>query len=212
MVGSVDKGNRYRKKEGRWQEVDLFVLRSHNIKTDNKQTKTEKIELALKTINKTFAPKQDNQIMLELTNRARGMLQGAQNNSSMWRAVSELGADKNRLLQQRVVAFLQEHEDEIAEPLSAEHKQEFSKVTQLLRKMEIVHSVDYETGIAVYLEDGKWYTAWFEKQTKTLQVLTYDEDSATIPEHVRNKVGMLKLIDAGNVIENVGMRVQDNLF
>ena len=99
-----------------------------------------------------------------------------------------------------------------SEPLSAEHKQEFSKVTQLLRKMEIVHSVDYETGIAVYLEDGKWYTAWFEKQTKTLQVLTYDEDSATIPEHVRNKVGMLKLIDAGNVIENVGMRVQDNLF
>ena len=218
LVGSVDMGNRYRRKEGKWQEVNLFVLRSHNIKTDNHQTKTEKIELALKTINKTFAPKQDNQIMLELTNRARGMLQGAQNNNSMWRAVSELSADKNRLLQQRVVAFLQEHEDEIAEPLSAEHKQEFSKVTQLLRKMEIVHSVNYETGIAVYLENGKWYTAWYENDatrqspTKMLQVLTYDEDSATIPEHVRNKVGMLKLIDAGNVIENVGMKVQDNLF
>ncbi|NDB70486.1 MAG: hypothetical protein EB015_21265 [Methylocystaceae bacterium] len=146
------------------------------------------------------------------------MLQGAQNNSSMWRAVSELSANKNWLLQQRVVAFLQEHEDEIAEPLSAEHKQEFSKVTQLLRKMEIVHSVNYETGIVVYLENDKWYTAWYENDatrqspTKMLQVLTYDEDSATIPEHVRNKVGMLKLIDAGNVIENVGMRVQDNLF
>ena len=37
LVGSVDKGNRYRRKEGKWQEVDLFVLRSHNIKTDNKK-------------------------------------------------------------------------------------------------------------------------------------------------------------------------------
>lgn len=88
--------------------------------------------------------------------------------------------------------------DERTEALSLLQHQQLVNAAKAL-----YHELDTKKCLTVYLTNGK-YTV---QQGEVLQEYV----SETLPEHIKTKVGLLKLVENRQVVPEVGVRV-DNLY
>lgn len=112
-----------------------------------------------------------------------------------------------RKLHQPMMTFAHKHWDQFISMLDERDRNiayDLLKQQQLSNEAKALYSeVDSRKCLTVLLTNGK-YTV---QQGEVLQ----DYESDTLPEHIKTKVGLLKLVENKQVVAEVGVRV-DNLY
>jgi len=162
---------------------------------------TSKPKEALKAIEKYFFPLTDAEHIDKAFKHAYHLI-----HSELSTARHMLDKDI-RNMQQPMMTFANNRWDEFLSGLSVEDR---GRALDLLKHQQLYNSaralfqdIDHKKCLTVYLSDGK-YTV---QQGEVLQ----DYESDTLPEHIKTKVGLLKLVEEKEVIPEVGVRV-GNLY
>lgn len=162
---------------------------------------TSKPKEALKAVEKYFYPLTDQEYMDATFRHAHHLVYVESTN-----ARSELDTSI-RHLHQPMMAFAHKHWDTFLSTLDDKTKGE---ALNLLKHQQLANAakalfkeVDGRKCLTVYLTNGKYVV----QQGEVLQ----DYESETLPEHIKTKVGLLKLVEEKQVIPEVGVRV-DNLY
>ena len=112
---------------------------------------------------------------------------------------------------------IEANEDAFLDQMPQQIKHTYELHVKAKDKVRIVSSVgkyfDAKKDITVFIEGGKWHVNDPNTQIPPeTGVTTYEADSDKIPEHIRMKVGMLKLVDDHHVIQDVGLRIDASLY
>lgn len=162
---------------------------------------TSKPKEALKAVEKYFYPLTDQEYTEQAFRHAHHLVYVETTN-----ARHELDASI-RNLHQPMMTFAHKHWDTFLSTLDDKTKGE---ALNLLKHQQLANAakalfkeVDSRKCLTVYLTNGKYVV----QQGEVLQ----DYESETLPEHIKTKVGLLKLVEEKQVIPEVGVRV-DNLY
>jgi hypothetical protein len=162
---------------------------------------TTKPKEALKAVEKYFFPLTDQEYTVQAFKEAHHLVQRETANArhTLDRSIREL--------HQPMMTFAHKHWDEFLSMLSGDERTEALSLLQHQQlanaARELYKEVDSKKCLTVYLTNGK-YTV---QQGEVLQ----EYESDTLPEHIKTKVGLLKLVENKQVVAEVGVRV-DNLY
>lgn len=159
---------------------------------------TTKLDKAIKNVCKEFYPITTNERMIEAISKAQGMMQ-------------DIYGDKTRGLSNRITMVLRGLESYLLdnwETMSVIAAKNFPKEVSelpLAREEKIIADEVYTAfnnsgGTLVALHGSEYVTAHG----------TYTTD--TLPVHIKQGVGMLKLVEAGQCVRDVGFRVDADTF
>ena len=188
----------------RGERCRLFTIdnwRIAEMRQRGSRIETSKPKEALKAVEKYFYPL----TVQEYTERAfREAHHLAQKETANTRHTLDRSI---RALHQPMMTFAHKHWDEFISMLSGDERTE---ALSLLKHQQLANAaralykeIDDKKCLTVYLTNGK-YTV---QQGEVLQ----DYESDTLPEHIKTKVGLLKLVENRQVVAEVGVRV-DNLY
>jgi hypothetical protein len=162
---------------------------------------TSKPKEALKAVEKYFYPLTTQEHIDSAFQQAQHLVSSASMNAS-----NSLSASI-RKLHPPMMTFARKNWDEFVHTLDEATKGEalnLLKHQQLSNEAKKLYTeVESKKCLTVFLSDGK-YTV---QQGEVLQ----DYESDTLPEHIKTKVGLLKLVEEKEVIPEVGVRV-GNLY
>lgn len=188
----------------RGERCRLFTIDNWRI-TEMRQRgsniQTSKPKEALKAVEKYFFPLTDQEYTEKAFREAHHLIhrETANARNTLDRSIREL--------HQPMMTFAHKHWDEFISMLSGDERTE---ALSLLQHQQLANAaralykeVDDKKCLTVYLTNGK-YTV---QQGEVLQ----EYESDTLPEHIKTKVGLLKLVENKQVVAEVGVRV-DNLY
>jgi hypothetical protein len=188
----------------RGERCRLFTIdnwRITQMRQRGSNIQTSKPKEALKAVEKYFFPLTDQEHTEQAFKEAYQLAQREANDArhTLDRSV--------RALHQPMMTFAHERWDEFVSMLSGDERIEalsLLKHQQLANEAKALYrEIDSKKCLTVYLTNGK-YTV---QQGEVLQ----DYESDTLPEHIKTKVGLLKLVENKQVVAEVGVRV-DNLY
>jgi hypothetical protein len=198
VLGHINEDYKYTNGERR----RLFTIENWRISETRQRgsgIQTGKPKEALKAIEKHFYPLTDKENINVAFNHAQHIV-----TSELTDARDTLNR-KMRLLQQPMATFVHKHWDQFVSMLEGDTRKE---ALSLLQHQQLVNAakalyqeVDSRKCLTVYLSNGK-YTV---QQGEVLQ----EYESETLPEHIKTKVGLLKLVENKQVVHEVGIRVDD---
>jgi hypothetical protein len=208
-IGSISmrRGQRGRK------SVEMFGVTSERIEKwrGSRCTKeTTKEDVAIRTALKYFVPTSMDEVVQKQLKEAdrvcREIRSHANNKLSRLTAQSEMLPAFARYAHANLDSF-QKFMEQSGDGL----KYDADTFDDILRNREIVNSVaKYETAVVVLVDSQMHIVTKNAQGQETKQV--FNEDDSAIPEHVRGRVGLLKLSQDGQVVENVGVRINNNTF
>ena len=160
---------------------------------------TTKAKEALKAVERYFFPLTTQEYTEQAFNHAQHLIHADVSDAQITLSSSI------RKLHQPMMAFAHKHWDAFLNMLTADERTE---ALSLLQHQQLVnaakalyHEVDTKKCLTVYLSNGK-YTV---QQGEVLQ----EYESDTLPQHIKTKVGLLKLVENRQVLPEVGVRVDD---
>jgi len=188
----------------RGERCRLFTIDNWRI-TEMRQRgstiQTSKPKEALKAVEKYFYPLTNQEYTDKAFREAHHLIQRETSDTrhTLDRSI--------RALHQPMMTFAHKHWDEFVSMLSGDERTEALSLLQHQQLANAVRAlykeVDDKKCLTVYLTNGK-YTV---QQGEVLQ----EYESDTLPEHIKTKVGLLKLVENKQVVAEVGVRV-DNLY
>lgn len=191
----------------------VFGIASHTVKKQRgikgvMYTASE--DTAFKTALKKFGVKSDRVIMEEKVDEANKALASAAMTHSTHRILYSLSSERSKL-GEHIIRYVMDREDDFLAHLPIPLHATFSGLGNAVHTVSIMDSVNRtnKSNITVYIFDGSWYVY---NMAGTSDLSVFEADSDQIPEHIRLKVGMLKLIDSTHVIKDMGFKVNDNLY
>ena len=200
VLGHINEDYKYSNGERR----RLFVVenwRINQMRQRGSGIQTSKPKEALKAVERYFYP---------LTNQEYTEQAFKEAHHLIYRETSDARHTLDRSireLHQPMMTFAHKHWDEFISMLSGDERKE---ALSLLQHQQLVNAtkalykeIDSKKCLTVYLTNGK-YTV---QQGEVLQ----EYESDTLPEHIKTKVGLLKLVENKQVVPEVGVRV-DNLY
>jgi hypothetical protein len=175
---------------------------------------TSKVDQAFKLALKHFGAKTDAQVLDEKNNEITQAFRSVSGQNSVSGVVQKyIGSVAGNKLFSLMSTYIQNHEKDFMSMLPTDLHKTYTDYFQGFDKHKIVHTVtqQYEDKktIMVFIDNDKWR---IYNLHGTCDHETYNSDSDDIPEHVRRKVGMLKLVDNQHVIANVGYRMNETSF
>jgi PHD/YefM family antitoxin component YafN of YafNO toxin-antitoxin module len=165
--------------------------------------KTTKIEQAKKIIMKNFRPKDLKELTTECVNTVRRNV-----TSNVYASASTYSRLLQRLAQY-LAADLESNLDtymQIARRAGYTEEQEFKEAIETSKIHRSMDKCTQENKGAVVLIHGDTYAV----QTDDGQFCTYE--NATLPDLLKRRVGMLKLVENGETLINVGYRENENRY
>jgi len=165
--------------------------------------KTSKIEQAKKIIMKNFRPKDLKELMREAENTVRRNVA-----TSVYTAESEWEGHYRRLtryLSDYVMSNFDKY-SQIASQYGFEVDETLKSTYEAFQIRRSIGKCEIEKKGAVVLIHGDTYAV----QTDDRQFYTYE--NATLPDLLKRRVGMLKLIENGQTLINVGYRESENQY
>jgi hypothetical protein len=200
ILGHIHEDYKYAK-GNRQKLFSIDNWRISEMRQRGQGIQTSKPKEALKAVEKYFFPLTDE----EYTDQAfRHAHQLVYRESTETRGALESSIRK---LHQPMMTFAHKHWDEFLSMLDERDRNiayDLLKQQQLSNEAKALYSeVDSRKCLTVLLTNGK-YTV---QQGEVLQ----DYESDTLPEHIKTKVGLLKLVENREVVPEVGVRV-DNLY
>lgn len=209
-IGSISMRRGWR---GR-QSIELFGVTSERIEKwrGSRCTKeTTKEDVAIRTALKYFVPTSMDEVIQKQLKEAdrifREIRAHANNKLSRLTANSEMLPLFAQYAHENLDSFQKFMEQSGVDVLTYDA----DMFGDILRNHQIVNSVaKYETAVVVLVDSLMYVVTKDAQGQETKQV--FNEDDPAIPEHVRGKVGLLKLSEDGQVVENVGVRINNNTF
>ena len=188
----------------RGERCRLFTIdnwRIAEMRQRGSRIETSKPKEALKAVEKYFYPLTVQEYTDQAFRHAHHLIHSELSNTQ-----STL-SNTMRKLHQPMITFAHKHWDTFLNMLTADERTE---ALSLLQHQQLVNAakalyteLDTKKCLTVYLTNGK-YTV---QQGEVLQEYV----SETLPEHIKTKVGLLKLVENRQVVPEVGVRV-DNLY
>jgi len=205
--------------EDRWRRYGQSekIVKLHNSRIakarDRKSTfDTKDVKAALREMKKTFYAPTAAEVMSEASEKAYDVFRNALNLRS-----HNVGQIRNKLALSAIdyVSSTDEHRDAFGHWCRVKNRVSGSDVVQMLnnyrdeqRHYSTIEEVQkafntHKTVLVVKSQNG--YILQLDSELKLC-------DDLTLPDNLRSKLGMLKLVDKSQVIENVGCRVNDETF
>ena len=205
--------------DGRWKRsgVQEKIVKLHNARIakarDRKSTfDTKDVKAALREMKKTFYAPTAAEVMSEASEKAHAVLRNALNLRG-----HNAGQVRNRLSLSAIdyISANDERRDAFGHWCRVANRVSGSDVVQMLnnyrdeqRHYSTIEEVQkafntHKTVLVVKSQNG--YILQLDSELKLC-------DDLTLPDNLRSKLGMLKLVDKSQVIENVGCRVNDETF
>lgn len=200
VLGHINEDYKYIRGE-RHKLYSIENWRISEMRQRGSSIQTTKPKEALKAVEKYFYPLTDQEYINAAFKHAHHLVYVEANDARMTVDASI------RNLHQPMMTFVHNNWDTFLNALDDKTKGE---ALNLLKHQQLANAakalfkeVDGRKCLTVYLTNGKYVV----QQGEVLQ----DYESETLPEHIKTKVGLLKLVEDKQVIPEVGVRV-DNLY
>jgi hypothetical protein len=198
LLGRISKERNYTRRE------DVYCLRNKRIADERErgsELKTGNQAKALKAVKKYFSLAKPVEVIEDKISKAMQSLRAIERGKET--SIDYVWMDKRREVKQYMLERWGEFLATLPNPKDYEinmlaNVQEHEMVDKMRR--DAIDSKMYEV-VAV---DSTYYVR-FKDDVKVV-------DSTSLPEHLRGKLGMLKLVEVGAVVEGVGYRAADDTF
>ena len=197
-----------------------YSIESHNIskqRGDRNTQNTADVKQATKIALACLKAKSDSEVFREKMRHSSDIAKSVFHQFGMYNMVANMTAHDKLKLLENMFDYIEATEDAFLDQMPPQIKHTYELHVKAKDKVRIVSSVgkyfDAKKDITVFIEGGKWHVNDPNTQIPPdTCVTTYESDSDKIPEHIRMKVGMLKLVDDHHVIQDVGLRIDASLY
>jgi hypothetical protein len=206
-AGSIATGTKWRRRGG---TVTIKKERG-----PSNTITTTKEDVAFKTALKKFGAKDDGTVLKEKVKEAQGIFNMVSTNHSYFTIYSRGLTQSNDKVTMcnSMINFIQDNEKAFLKQLPVGLQPTYNALMDNKQKAEVVNTVGSwkaaKKDITVYIDNDKWRVY---NLAGTCDHWTFDSDSDAIPDHVKRKVGILKLVENQHVVANVGLRIDETLF
>jgi len=210
MASGEELGTISRRYHGNGYVVAVTNHRISESRTRGSEYKTKDVDKAVLKVKKTFFPRNPNERLSEANKEANRFL-GSQE-SGKQRALSKHEYSLHSAMMEYAtgagyagfLAHVHTLEPRLKDGVLA-HIQGQEQLRMEVKSIEeIRRQFDNEIAALVVRDSGKYLV----RINDNVQI--YDDN--TLPESMRGKLGMLKLVDAGFFLSDVGCRVNDEVF
>lgn len=205
--GDEELGQLWRETHWRDQEVRYCFnnFRLHKERQRNSVSYTTKPDVAIKRIVKAFHMKTPSERAVDAQEAVRGAV-GNIVQEAAW-PVRKAKA----VIEQEFIAYAATHWDEVKHMLGDKaDKIDFPAMVQTHNEaMEMQEAVSQGGGVNVQLEPNGTYST---SRPVNTGYDTYSYTDATLPDHIRGALGLLKLVEDKTAIDGVGLRVSATLY
>lgn len=184
----------------------VIGVRSHRAANGIGKHRTADVQKAAALVKKMFVPRNRTELLANAANEAGSVIYNVYRNFHYERDNLETRMRKH------AIAFSMEHRSEFADYLTnvgatevANGLTKHEEAALNLITVEKVKSLFESDKTALVLLDGGDYVV---KIGGSVDVY----NDTTLPTHMRGKLGMLKLVEQGQVVSDIGCRVNDNVF
>jgi hypothetical protein len=200
-LGSIGRERNYTRGE------DTYVIYNERIEKSmqrGRSTKTGKLDKALRIVEKTFSPAKHDEVFDKLITQARSHLAG--------RVRSKEGnADRIwRMHYDEIRDYMLTRWDEfVAATPSTKLSAEIIEYPRLVEEFNIIQqmyndAIHQESMYNIVISGSDYLV----KHNGKLSV----HDAQTLPESIRGKLGILKLVEDGQAVEGMGFRATENTY
>ena len=197
-----------------------YSIESHNIskqRGDRNTQNTADVKQATKIALACLKAKSDSEVFREKMRHSSDIAKRVFHQFGMYNMVANMTAHDKLKLLENMFDYIEATEDAFLDQMPPQIKHTYELHVKAKDKVRIVSSVGKyfaaNKDITVFIEGGKWHVNDPNTQIPPeTAVKTYEADSDKIPEHIRMKVGMLKLVDDRHVIQDVGLRIDASLY
>lgn len=209
MLGYIEGGTRYGRR-GSVQTINVYNDRLSQQRERSKGFSTKDVKAALRAINKQFYDKTTDELVRDAISEASDAI------SSTRHTFRSRAYTPKRHLGDLAVEYVIEHDKEGFATFVDTKEKKLSGATMNM----IVDMVEAETHLRTIDE----IMGLFNQQRTALvirnqggYILRIDNDvklcdDSSLPENIKPKLGMLKLVEKGQVISNTGCRVNEETF
>jgi len=187
---------------------DTYVIYNERIEKSmqrGRSTKTGKLDKALRIVEKTFSPAKHDEVFDKLITQARSHLAGHV------RSKENITDRLWRMHYEEIRSYMLTRWDEfVALVPSAKQSSDISKYPEYVNEANLVRQM-YNDAIH---SDCMYYnivisgSSYLVKHNDKLSI----HDAQTLPEGIRGKLGILKLVEDGQAVEGMGFRANENVY
>ena len=199
QVGEIKGEYKYNNNSKRLPSYIVYNQRLAHDRERGHRLETTKLSVAMKAVHKYFNPPPVTALLEQVMTRGVGQFNHAVSHKEMLARNTEysLQASKEEFIKANWDKYL----DSLADTLlnvAHKYKEEFNDYLRLFNVQRNNHA------LAVVIQNDKYVVSCNDKIT------TYDVN--TIPIDLRAQLGLLKLIEENDVLEDVGVRTKDGFL
>jgi hypothetical protein len=210
MTNGQKLGSITRMYHGRDYVVAVTNHRISESRTRGSEYKTKDVDKAVLKVKKTFFPRNPKELLSEAQKEADRFLNQQENGKT--RALSKHEYSIGTTMMEYVkgagyaafLTYVDNMESRLRDGVLAHIQGEKELQMEVKSIEEIRRQFDKQIAALIVRDSGKYLVRIDDN------VQIYDDN--TLPESMRGKLGMLKLVDAGFFLSDVGCRVNDEVF
>jgi hypothetical protein len=191
----------------------VIAITNHRIsenRTRGSEYKTKDVDKAVLKVKKTFFPRNPSERLSEAATETDRFLNGQENGKQ--RALNKHEYSINEAMMEYVkgagyaafLTYVNDMEPRLRDGVLAHIQGEKELQMEVKSIEEIRRQFESQIAALIVRDSGKYLVRIDDN------VQIYDDN--TLPESMRGKLGMLKLVDAGFFLSDVGCRVNDEVF
>lgn len=199
-LGSIKMNRRWTRSAGYEDTYAIYSDRIHK-QRGGQAKETAKPKVAVKIALEYFAKKSPKELLRKANSSLVSDL-----GSQQYTSGRHLDNEFNRI-RDEALAFVLEKSEEFVQRYP-KHKAHMGMVVEACENKEIIESVASIKNdvLTVLFTDGDMVVA------EDGEIKVYGNDGAEAPEHIRRKIGLLKLVNDSQIIRDIGIRVDENTF
>ena len=210
MANGQELGSITRMYHGRDYVIAVTNHRIAESRTRGSDYKTRDVDKAVLKVKKTFAPRNPKELLAEAQKEAGRFLNSQENGKLRALNKHEYSISEAMLSYVRGAGYegflthAQTLEPRVRDKVLADVQGEKELRMEVKSIEEIRRQFENQIAALIVRDSGKYLVRIDDN------VQIYDDN--TLPESMRGKLGMLKLVDAGFFLSDVGCRVNDEVF
>jgi len=210
MANGQELGSISRMYHGRDYVIAVTNHRIAENRTRGSDYKTKDVDKAVLKVKKTFAPRNPKELLAEAQKEAGRFLNSQENGKARALNKHEYGINEVMMEYAKGAGYegflthVQTLEPRFRDVVLAHIQGEKELRMEVKSIEEIRRQFENQIAALVVRDSGKYLVRIDDN------VQIYDDN--TLPERMRGKLGMLKLVDAGFFLSDVGCRVNDEVF
>ena len=180
-----------------------YLIDSKHLAARRGEKKTTKLDVAIREIKKSFRPDTQAEVINAAINEATTVYRDAKHKKS-WASDRLVATLKEKAYVWVREYYLDEFSASVDETTQKKLREQIELEMEIKTIEDVGDKIDTDKSYLI-IKDGSRYIVRIDDNVKLC-------DDSSLPEDVRSKLGMLKLVEVSQFIDNVGCRVNDNTF